>query len=457
MNEKRYGIDLTQGRVNSVLIKFVWPFIAANLVTALHGVISMLVVGQFTDSVTISGVATGTQIMFPLFSFIMGIGTGGTVLIGRSIGEKDDKAGTKAVGSFAVVSIILIMFLTLFMLFLREPLLSILKTPEEAIPSARRYVVLCTIGVPFNTAYGMICAVARGMGNSKTPSIAAGISCAVNIALSLILVGGFGLAEAGVAIATSAAQFVSFVYMGVWIYRKRLPFPFTAKDLKVDPKSAKFLLTVGFPLVLQELLISVSFMVNTNRVNILGVQASASVGVISRLFNLSVVVPNSFGSAISAMTAQNIGAGKRERAVLALRWGVLFSLIINAVIFLLCQIMPETITAFFAKDPDIINGSAYYLRTNSIETLVIAATFCMNAYLSGCGKSSVSMWYVLATAFLVRVPLSIYITGISGLALNDRLFYLGFASPVASFISMICGLAYILWYNKKNVLPAPER
>ena len=455
MESKRYGIDLTQGRVNSVLLRFVWPFIAANLVTALHGVISMLVVGQFTDSVTLSGVANGTQIMFPPVAFIMGLGTGGTVLIGRSIGQKDKEAGTRAVGSFACVSITLVVFLTLFVLLIREPLLSVLKTPAEALASARRYVLLCTIGVPFNAAYGMICAVARGMGNSKAPSVAAGISCAVNIALSLLLVGVFELAEAGVAIATSAAQFVSFTYMALWIYNKKLPFPFSLKDVKADAKSVKFLLTVGFPLILQELLISISFMVNTNRVNSLGVEASASVGVVSRLFNLAVVVPNSFGASISAMTAQNNGAGKRERAVMALRWGVLFSLIINLIFFLLCQFVPESITSLFAKDPLIISGSANYLRSFSFEMLTIAASFCLNAYLSGCGKSSVSMWYVLASAFLVRVPLSIYITGIAGLDLHTRLFYLGFASPTASLLSMLCGLTFITWYNKKNVWGKP--
>lgn len=453
MDEKRYGIDLTEGRVSSVLLRFVWPFIAANLVNALNGVISMLVVGQFTGNEVISGVATGTQITFPVFSFIMGLGTGGTVLIGRCIGEKDEKAGARAVGSFAVVSAVLVVFLTLLVLFAREPMLRVLKTPQEALLSARRYVLFCTFGVPFNTAYGMICAVARGMGNSKAPSVAAGISCTVNIGLSLLLVGVFGLAEVGVGIATSAAQFAGFVYIGIWIYRKRLPFPFTMKDVRADLKSVKFLLIVGFPLVLQELLISVSFMVNTNRVNSLGVEASAAVGVVSRIFNLAAVIPTSFGSAISAITAQNIGAGKRERAVYALRWGVLFSVVANAILFLSCQTMPESITSLFARDSNIIIGAAHYLRSFSFETLEVAATFCMNAYISGCGKSSVSMWYILASAFLVRVPLSIYITGIQGLELNTRLFYLGFASPAATGLSMMAGLVFITLYNRKNVWP----
>ena len=450
MSEKRGTLDLTQGKINTVLLKFALPFVASGMVLALHGVISMLVVGRFTDSQTISGVATGTQMMFPPMAFMMGLGTSGTVLIGKCIGKRDMEAGTKALGSFAIVSIALVTFLTLFILFLREPLISILRTPEDAIPSARRFVLLSTIGVPFNTAYGMISAVARGMGNSKTPSIAAGVSCAVNIALSLILVGVFGMAEAGVAIASSIAQFVSFVHMAIWICKIKLPFPFAAKDLRADKESMKFLFVVGIPLILQELLISISFMINTNRVNNLGVEASASVGVVSRVFNVAGIIPQSIGSAISAITAQNIGAGKPERAISSLRWGILYAAAINAVILVLSQLWPESITSVFAKDQAIIVGAASYLRSFSIEALLIAFTFCMNAYLSGVGKSHVSMWHILATSFLVRVPLSIWIAGIEGINLNDKLFYLGLASPLATIISLFVGLLYIIWYLKKQ-------
>ena len=451
MSEKRSGLDLTQGRINIVLLKFALPFVASGFVMALHGVISMLVIGKFAGPETISGVATGTQMMFPPFAFIMGLGTSGTVLIGKCIGKKDDAAGTKALGSFVIVSIALVIFLTLAMLFGREPLLAALKTPPEAYASARKYVMLCTIGVPFNAAYSMICAVARGMGNSKAPSIAAAVSCIVNIALSLILVGVFHLAEAGVAIATSAAQFVSFVHMGIWICKNKPPFKFMRSDIRADRESVKFLIVVGIPLILQELLISISFMINTNRVNILGVEASASVGVVSRVFNVAGVIPQSIGSAIAAMTAQNLGAGKPDRAVSSLRWGIAYSAIINAIVLFFCQFRPEAITAVFARDRTIIVAAAFYLRSFSLEALLIAFTFCMNAYLSGCGKSHVSMWSALASSFLIRVPLSIWVTGLDSLALNDKLYYLGLASPVATLVTLIVCLAFIITYNRKRL------
>ena len=252
LKEKRYGLDLTQGKISTVLLKFAGPFVAANLVNALHGVISMLVVGMFAGSEVISGVATGSQVLFPLYSFMMGLGTSGTVLIARSIGEKNKEAGTKALGSFTITSAALVVFLTLFMIFMREPLIVWLRTPADAIASARRYVVVSTFGTPFNVAFTMLSAIARGIGNSKAPSIIASISCVINIALSLLFVGVFGLAEAGVAAAASVAQFISFICIGVWLLRCQLPFPFTVKDIRPDGKSIRYLLVVGFPVILQE-------------------------------------------------------------------------------------------------------------------------------------------------------------------------------------------------------------
>jgi len=450
LKEKRYGLDLTQGKISTVLLKFAGPFVAANLVNALHGVISMLVVGMFAGSEVISGVATGSQVLFPLYSFMMGLGTSGTVLIARSIGEKNKEAGTKALGSFTITSAALVVFLTLFMIFMREPLIVWLRTPADAIASARRYVVVSTFGTPFNVAFTMLSAIARGIGNSKAPSIIASISCVINIALSLLFVGVFGLAEAGVAAAASVAQFISFICIGVWLLRCQLPFPFTVKDIRPDGKSIRYLLVVGFPVILQELLVSISFMINMNRVNILGVEASASVGVVSRIFNIAAVIPNSIGSAISAITAQSLGAGLRKRALSSMKWGMLYAAVTNTAIMLFCMIWPDLITSLFSSDPVVISGASNYLVSFIVDCSFVAFLFSLNAYLNGCGKSHVTMWYQLISAFLVRVPLSIYITGILDLEINKKLFYLGFASPLASIVAIVIGVVYIVRYNRRE-------
>ena len=426
------------------------PFVLANLVTAIYSAIGIMVVGRYTNPETIAAVATGSQIMNPVISVITGIGTGVTVLVGRCIGEKSAESGRKAVGSTFILSAVIIAALTLFMLCCREPLLDLLGTQPEARASASRFVYISTLGIPFNIGYGMISAVFRAIGNSKAPSIVAGISCAINIALSFLLVGAFGMAEAGVAIATVASQASSFILVAVWLYIVRLPFSFIKSDIRPDGKHMKSIVTVGLPIVIQELALTVAFMIITNRVNNISVQAAAAVGVVNRAVTIALVLPAAIGSAVSAMTAQNIGAAKRGRAIASLRWGITYSLIISVCVFAFCILRSRAVVSVFAADEGVIEAAISYLRTFSFETIMVSFVFCMNSYLAGCGKSKVAMIHTTISVFCVRVPLCVLISQLPGISLPTRLTYLGASGSVASLFSIIVCVIYIAMQQRKH-------
>jgi Na+-driven multidrug efflux pump len=199
-------------------------------------------------------------------------------------------------------------------------------------------------------------------------------------------------------------------------------------------------------------------MIITGIVNSMGVVASASVGIVSRVFSFGGIFPIALGSAIAAMTAQNIGAGRPERALKALRWGITYSLAFCGLFFIYCQISPQTITALFARasETDVIMGSAEYLRAFSIDLLLVAVIFPTNSYLSGCGKSAVSMIHSMIATFAVRIPLSILVSGLAGYTLGRQLYLLGLASPIASAPSIIISYAYIYWRVKKGGRTPPD-
>jgi putative MATE family efflux protein len=456
MKEKKYGLDLTTGRISTLLLRFAWPFLAAGIISALYGIVDLFVIGRYCDGTVISGVSTGTQVMNIVYTATIGIGTGGTVLIGRKLGEKDDEGCAKSTGTFLTIGLGLAIFLTAIIFIFREPLLSALQTPPEARSSASMYVLLCTIGVPFNVGYSIMSSIARGLGNSTTPSIVGGIGCAVNIVLDFVFVGKLHMAEAGVALATSIAQLVTLVLIGLWLLRRRFPYPFHKSDFRPDKGAVRNVFRVGIPLWMQELLVSISFMIITAVVNRMGWVASASVGIISKVFSVGGMFPQAVGSAIAAVAAQNLGAGKRDRAFKALKWGIIYSLIFDALFCVACQIAPETITAMFAKeDAAVMLGAASYLRSFSIDLLFVAFVFCANSYLSGLGKASVSMIHSVAATVGLRIPLSVLIAFMKNLELNTQLYYLGFAAPIASILSIVVCVVYIRRANKQLEVSLP--
>ena len=447
---KRHGLDLTEGSVQKVLLRFAWPFLVSGIITALYGAVDMFVISHYTQAEVISGVATGTMVIQIVYTFIIAVSTGGTVLIGRKIGEKDDEGCARGAGTLMTLGLILGIALTIGIIAALEPILAVMRTPFDALPSARIYVKLAAIGIPFTVGFNIISAIARGFGNSTVPSIIGAVGAVLHIILAVLFVAVFGMAEDGVAIATSASQVATLVIIGVWILKKKFPFVFKKAHFKPHKLSIISIVKVAVPLWLQEVLIHISFMIIMAIINDMGVVASASVGLVNRVFSLGAIIPSAVGSAIAAITAQNLGAGKRERALKSLKYGIIYSIIIEGILVIWATIAPETITAFFAEGKqEVIVGAAAHLRSFSLDLLLVPIVFCMNAYLNACGKANFTMTHSLVGTFAVRVPLSFLFARIGSDVFNS-LFLLGLTSPLASVASLCICIPYMIWYERKQ-------
>jgi len=446
---KRYGIDLTEGSVQKVLLRFAWPFLVSGIITSMYGAVDMFVISRFMSGEVISGVATGTMVVQLMYSFIIAISTGGTVLIGRKIGEKDDEGCARGAGTLMTLGLIIGLALTGLIFIVLEPILGIMRTPVEALSSARVYVKLAAIGIPFTVGFNIISAIARGFGNSTVPSVIGIIGAVLHIILDLLFVAVFGMEEDGVAIATAISQAMTLVIIGIWILKKKFPFAFHKRHFKIHGESLGNIVKVAIPLWLQEILIHISFMIIMAIINDMGVVASASVGLVNRVFSLGAVIPSAVGSSIAAITAQNIGAGKRNRALKSLEFGIIYCLIIEGLLVLWVQIAPETITAFFAEGKqEVVVGAAQHLRSFSFDLLLVPVVFCFNAYLNACGKATFTMICSLFGTFAVRVPFSFLFASI-GKNVNNSLFLLGFTSPMASLASLCICVPFMIWYERK--------
>ncbi|CDM70271.1 MATE efflux family protein [Clostridium bornimense] len=439
--------NLTKGKISTTLLKFAIPFLFASLLQALYGAADLFVVGQFADSASVSAVAIGSQVMQTITGIILGISMGGTVLIGRRIGEKKHGEAAKAIGSLTVLFIIIAVILTPLMLLATDGAITLMHTPMEAVKYTKEYIIICTLGIPFIIGYNAVSAIFRGLGDSKTPVYFVLIACVINIIVDVVLVGIFKFHAIGAAIATASSQGISFIIALFYIIKRGFSFKITRKDFRLDKESAKCILKVGFPLALQDALINVSFLIITAVINTMGLVASAAVGVVEKIIVFAMLPPTSFGSAVSAMTVQNIGAGERNRTAKVLRYGIIYSLIFGIIATVYSQIYPETLTAMFTNDPEVIKASSQYLMSFSIDCIMVSFVFCINGYLSGMGKSTISLIHSLIATFGFRIPLTLLISKISGVTLYE----LGFAAPISTLVSIVICFFYLRWQNKSEV------
>lgn len=441
MEEKTLSGDFTQGSIAKKLIKFMIPVLGALVLQAMYGAVDLLVVGQFGTDAGISGVSTGSNVINLVTFVISALTMGVTVLIGRYLGEDKNERIGKVIGGAVTFFTLFALALMVLLLALAPQIASWLNAPREAYDLTVTYIRICGGGIFFVVAYNVIGGIFRGLGNSRMPLIFVAIACVINIIGDLVFVAVFHLNVAGAALATILAQFVSVIMSLVIIKRQPLPFQFTRKDIGFNVE-IKNIVRTGFPIALQELLTNISFLILCAIINGISLEASSGYGIAQKVVSFIMLIPSSLMQSMSAFVAQNVGAGREDRAKKAMKTGMVIGVCIGVFVSSISYFCGDVPSALFTSNPDFIAKSAEYLRGFSPEAILTCIVFSYIGYFNGHGKTMPVMVQGISASFLVRVPLS-YLFSIQP---GASLMTIGYAVPLASVYGIlfftICYLAY---------------
>ena len=446
MTEKELGqrSAFLTGPILPTLIRFALPLMMSLLLQALYGGVDLAVVGRFSPTASVSAVATGSQVMQSATVVVTGLTMGVTVLLGKAVGAGDsERAGRVVAGQIKLFSAVAVV-LTAVMILLAPQAAALMNVPTEAVAETVRYVRICAGGMVFITAYNAISGIFRGIGNSRSPFIFVLIACVVNVGLDLLFVGVFDMAASGAALATVIAQAGSVVFSVCYMRRRPLPFAVTRESF-AERGSVRGILKVGTPIALQDLLVNISFLIITSIVNTLGLVASAGVGISEKLFVFLAIVPMAFMSALSAFVAQNMGAGEPQRAMRSMFLAQGISSIFGVCIFLLTFLGGGFLASLFDNDPAVIAATAAYMRGSSFEYLMIPFTFCFLGYFNGRERTAFVMAQGLLAAFLVRIPVSYFLSRLP----ETGMFLISLAVPVSGLVNLLlCALYFLRMYRR---------
>ena len=442
--------DLTKGGVTKTLVRFSLPFLLANLVQNLYGLVDLFVVGQFADAAGLSAVSLGGLMMGTFNCAVIGLTAGGTVLVGQLLGAKKDTDLRETVATMFSLYPIIAIALTVILMLLSRPLMCLVNTPEECFDGALAYFRICIGGLIFTTGYNTLSAALRGLGDSKNPLLFVVAACIFNIIGDLILVAGCGMGAAGAAIATVASQALSML-LGIFYLRKRdFVFDFKLKSFHLKGDKVRSLLRLGLPVCLQETLVMSSFIFLEAIINGMGYIAVAAAGVADKVFMVATIPAMAFSSSLSAMVAQNIGAGLKDRAKRCLLVGGGISFLIGVLLFIWMAAAPGSAISVFTRDREVIATAVNYLRSYKYEYLFCSLAFCISGFVNGTGHTRFTLINNFVSTFIVRVPLVFLFSRIEG----ATLFTIGIALPIASAVQMVTGLAYLRfgrWQNAETL------
>ena len=430
------------------MMHFMLPILGAQILQAMYGAVDLLIVGRFGTDAGISAISTGSSILNMVIFVLSQLAAGVMILMGRYLGEKNnEKIGPLIGGSvafFLVLSCVLTVILTVF----ARHIAILMQAPAEAVDLTAEYIRICGGGCVFIVFYNLISCIFRGMGDSQTPLLFVGIACFVNIVGDLAFVAGLGMNVAGAAIATVAAQAISVLLSLIIIRRKALPFSFGKKDIKLN-RSVMGFVKIGAPLAFQEFLTSITFLALCAFINAMGLAESNGYGIAQKIQSFIMLIPGALIMCMASFVAQNVGAGKEDRAKKGMYFGMAFGAGIGVVIAAFIFFRGDLAASLFASNPDDIMKAFEYLRGSSLEAVLTCILFSFMGYFNGHERSTFVMIQSIACALLVRLPLSY----LASRFLGSNLTLVGLAVPISTVCGIIiCYIYYLRMNREKNTL-----
>ena len=433
--------DLTKGSIFHNVIYFAIPYLISCFLQTFYGLADLFITGQFNGAATVTAVSVGSQIMHMITVIIVGLAMGTTVTVGMCIGEKNREKASDYIGNSIIIFSVMSIILTILTIVFSGKILILLSTPAQAIAETEKYIIVCFAGIPFITGYNVISSIFRGMGDTKSPLIFVGIAGILNIIGDYILIGALNMGALGAAVATVSSQACSVIIAVVILLKRGNLVHITMDSLKLKKEYVKKILIIGTPISFQDGLIQVSFLVITAIANSRGVDVAAAVGIVEKIISFLFLVPSAMLSTVSAIAAQNSGAGSHERAKSTLYYGIRICIVYGIITIIVCEPLASVIVSIFVKnEPKVVILGAQYLRTYVFDCLFAGMHFCFSGYFSAYGKSIYSFIHNIISIVLMRIP-GAYLASVFFPA---TLYAMGIAAPTGSLLSVIiCMYLYL--------------
>ena len=442
--------NLTTGSVLRNILLFSLPYLLSYFLQTLYGMADLFIIGQFEGVASTTAVSVGSQVMHMITVMLVGLAMGSTVTIAQAVGGEKRQRAADAVGSTATIFLALSVVLTLVLLRFVYPIVSVMSTPAEAVAGTAQYLTICFLGIPCITAYNIISAIFRGMGDSKSPMYFIAIACAANIGLDFLFMGALRLGPAGAALGTTISQGISVVIALIVICRKGTGLPVTKACFRPKRTVTGQILRIGIPVALQDGLIQVGFLVITVIANRRGLTDAAAVGIVEKIISFLFLVPSSMLSTVSALGAQCIGAGKPRRALQTLWYAIAIAFGFGVLITIVIQFVAEPVVSLFTDSAAVAAAGGQYLRGYILDCCFAGLHFCFSGYFCAIGRSELSFLHNITAVVLVRVP---------GAYLMSKWFPttllpMGLATAAGSLLSVIiCVIAFLVLRRRGRLVP----
>ena len=406
--------DLTSGKEARLIFNFAMPMLLGNLFQQLYNIVDTIIVGNFLGKEALAAVGASFPIIFTMISLIIGVASGGTIVIAQYFGAKQFGSVKKAIHTLYIFLTIASLSLTLIGIPLTDGIFRLIKLPDELLPDATLYLSIYFSGFIAMFGFNATSAILRGLGDSKTPLYFLVISTFFNIGFDLLFILVFKWGVAGAAVATVISQAGAFLTAVIYLNRNHKLIDFNLPSWRFDRKIFWQSIRIGLPTGFQHTFVSLGMLAIMAIVNTFGTNVIAGYSAALLIDSLAVLPAMNFSAALATFVGQNIGAGNTERVKRGLLSTLLMSSAVSLIVMAGVIILKYQLMAMFTKDPEVIRIGGEYLLIVSSFYIIFTVMFKINGVLRGAGDTLVPMFITLLSLWIVRVPFAWYFSGLIG-------------------------------------------
>lgn len=436
--------NLTNGSIMGNIVSFSLPYLLSYFLQTLYGLADLFVVGQYCGVSSITAVSIGSQVMHMVTVIVVGLAMGTTVTTAQSVGANDVARTKRVVGNTVTLFMVFSLLMAAGLVGWVGDIVSLMSTPVEAATETTSYLTICFIGIPFIVAYNIIASIYRGMGDSKSPMYFIAIACVVNVLLDYLLIGYLDMGAAGAAWATTLSQTVSVLVALIAMNRGDSGIRISRSDLKPQRAVMGKILNIGVPVALQDGFVQVGFIIITIIANQRGLNDAAAVGIVEKIIGILFLIPSSMLSTVSTVSAQNLGAGKLDRAIRTLWYANCIVIGFGTFFSIIMQMFPEKAVGLFTDDPQVIVQGCQYLQGYVWDCVFAGIHFCFSGFFCACGWSIISFIHNAVSIVVARVPLAY----LASIMYPTTLYPMGLATVTGSVVSVIICVGVFVWMKK---------
>lgn len=420
--------DITQGVIWKHLLAFFFPLWLGTFFQQLYNTVDTLVVGRFVGKVALAAVGSTGVLVNLTVGIFTGLASGAVVAIAQHYGARQWENVHKGVHTAMLLSVIIGAFFMVAGFLLTPWALRALGTKADAFPGAELYLKIYFLGMIPNVVYNMGTGVLRAVGDFKRPLYFLIAASVCNIILDLVLVLGFRLDVAGVAIATVCSQLLSAVLVVVSLMRSEMSaYQFFPRQMRFHAGPIHSILVIGVPTALQSVMYSASNLFIQAAINSFSTDAVAAWTAYGKLDIFFWMTITAMSQSLTTFAGQNYGAGQYDRVKKGVRVSTAmtaaFTLAISSVMFIGAQ----PLVAFFCPDADVVPIGIELVRFLAPTYITYILIELLTGAIRGAGKS--------------MVPMIISILGVCGL----RLAWIFFVVPANHTLIMVAASYPITW------------